>query len=188
MGYSWGGAEALLAAARRPEAMRSLIMVEPALDLLAQDDPTLATDPAVRDANTRRFLNWMASQTPAEYGEAFRRSAAQRPRRRRIRRRRPRAATEFGCSFLRARMAPVPAFREAVAAVMKARIPSWSSAAAGAPPSRRPTTPRPGFWARAVSWSSRPTTTCSLSSPEDLNRVVNDFMRTADHDARAKPD
>ncbi len=46
IGHFWGGGEALLAAARRPSAVRSLILVEPALQVLAMADP--GTDPATR--------------------------------------------------------------------------------------------------------------------------------------------
>ena len=41
IGHSWGGAEALLAAARRPETVHSLVLVEPALSAIAEADPSL---------------------------------------------------------------------------------------------------------------------------------------------------
>ena len=181
IGHSWGGAEALLAAARRPAAVRSLILVEPALDLLAADDPVYASDPAVRDANIKRFSSWMASRTPAEYGQAFRQSvgaatpvvAGQPPET-------PEQATEIGCSFLRARMAPMPAFREAVAAVVKAGVPvlvisgGWSPAFEKADDAVAKM-----LGARRVVVAS-PNHYVQLSNPVEFNRVVDDFMKQAD--------
>lgn len=185
IGHSWGGAEALLAAARRPEAVRSLVLVEPALDLLATDDPAYAADPAVRDANIKRFSSWMASHTPAEYGLAFRASVgAATPVVANAPQETPAQATDFGCSFLRARMAPVPAFREAVAAVVKARIPvlvisgGWSPAFEKADDAVARM-----LGARRVVVAS-PNHYVQLSNATDFNRVVDAFMREADR-ARA---
>ncbi len=41
VGHSFGGAVALAAAARRPDAVRSLTLIEPAMQLLAIDDPAV---------------------------------------------------------------------------------------------------------------------------------------------------
>ena len=127
IGHSWGGAEALLAVARRPQAVRSLVLIEPALELLASADPSFSADPLVRAATMKRFAGWMASRTPAEYGQAFRDSlgvtasdpagAAATPEERQA------AATRVGCAFLRAKMAPVPVMQQAVASIVAAHIP-----------------------------------------------------------------
>jgi pimeloyl-ACP methyl ester carboxylesterase len=53
IGHSFGGAEALLAAALRPGAVRSLILVEPALKQLAASDPAKQRNPAVREGMLR---------------------------------------------------------------------------------------------------------------------------------------
>ena len=45
MGHSWGGAAVLVAAARRPEAVRSLILIEAALQTLALTDPVIQAHP-----------------------------------------------------------------------------------------------------------------------------------------------
>ena len=127
IGHSWGGAEALLAAARRPNAIRSLVLVEPALELLASTDPSFVADPIVRAATMKRFAGWMASRTPAEYGQAFRDSlgatasdpttTSATPEERQA------AATRVGCAFLRSKMAPIPVMQQAVATIVEAGIP-----------------------------------------------------------------
>ena len=177
IGHSWGGAESLLAAARRPEAVRSLILVEPALDLLASDDPAFGADPEVRAANMKRFGGWMASKTPAEYGQAFRQSlgagAASGQES-------PEHATAIGCAFLRAKMAPVPAFREAVAAVVKARIPVLVISGGWSPSFEKADDVIARMLnARRVVVSS-PNHFVQLSNPSEFNKVVSDFMHQAE--------
>ena len=47
------------------------MLVEPALTAIAEADPTLRDNPAVRAGATMRFGITMSAQTPAEYGEKF---------------------------------------------------------------------------------------------------------------------
>jgi pimeloyl-ACP methyl ester carboxylesterase len=64
VGHSYGGVVAMLAAGRRPDAVRSLTVIEPAALRIAERDPTVAvTLRRMREAvaNTPRSL------TPAEY-------------------------------------------------------------------------------------------------------------------------
>ena len=178
IGHSWGGAESLLAAARRPEAVRSLVLVEPALELLAATDPSLGANPDVRAANMKRFGEWMASTTPAEYGLAFRRSVGA-PATTDVTvsdGERQAADTRVGCAFLRAKMAPVPVFRQAVDAVVKAGIPvlvisgGWSPSfdltgeiVARMLNGRHVIVPSPDHYVQQ-------------SNSAEFNRVVNEFM------------
>ena len=129
IGHSWGGAEALLAAARRPEAVHSVILIEPALQPLLLGDPRIGADPALR-ASAEAFGGViMKSQSPAEYAVGFAdllgavdaedagstAVAALRSD--------PERAARFGCSLLRARMAPPPALRSAAARIKQAGLP-----------------------------------------------------------------
>ena len=130
VGHSWGGAEAFLAAARRPEAVRSLILIEPALHVLALSHPE--TDAASRAAIGGLLEPLLTAQTPADYGRGFIHTAgvvgsstfdagnaddnagtvddAM--------------AERFGCALLQARMAPPPALQHAAQAVAAAKIPT----------------------------------------------------------------
>ena len=74
IGHSWGGAEALLAAARRPDAVRSLTLIEPALFPIVMTDPVLRADPKMQAVGGRLAGLMMRSDTPADYAIAFSRS------------------------------------------------------------------------------------------------------------------
>ena len=131
MGHSWGGAEALLAAARRPDAVRALVLVEPALQSLLFGSPRIGADPALRTSAEQFGGVIMAAKTPADYALGFGRvlgteaaegapagtamAALQGD---------PTAAARFGCSLLQARMAPPPALRQAAERVAAAGIPT----------------------------------------------------------------
>ena len=131
IGHSWGGAEALLAAARRPQAVRGLIVIEPALQSLLFGSPRIANDPALQ-ASAQQFGGViMAAKTPADYALGFGRvlgtadtgsttpgtamAGLQAD---------PAAAQRFGCSLLQARMAPPPVLRQAAMRVAEAKIPT----------------------------------------------------------------
>ena len=74
VGHSWGGAEALLAAARRPEAVRSLTLIEPSLFPIVMTDPALRADPEMQGVGGRLAQLMMQSDTPAQYAENFART------------------------------------------------------------------------------------------------------------------
>lgn len=71
VGHSFGGAEALLAAAIRPEAVKSLILIEPALQ------PILATDveglklPEIQEALQVVSAPLMAAKSPGDFAKIF---------------------------------------------------------------------------------------------------------------------
>ena len=128
--HSWGAAESLLAAARRPDAVKSLVLVEPALEALLPTDPGFKDDKVAQAALGQRLQQIMGASTPAEYGVMFARSlgtagtgtdspnavaaalAAD-----------PAQAARIGCSLLRARMASPQAFLQAANVVARAGIP-----------------------------------------------------------------
>lgn len=69
VGHSFGGAEALLAAGRRPEAVRSLILIEPALQpLLVAENPSSPAAKAAMDVVVKFLLT---AKTPAEFAVTF---------------------------------------------------------------------------------------------------------------------
>ena len=130
IGHSWGGAEALLAAARRPDAVRSLVLVEPALQSLLMGAPSVEADPALKADAMRWGGLLMAARTPGDYALRFAHSlgavevgsdapktavAALDAD--------PELATHYGCALLQARMAPVETMRQAAETLARAHVP-----------------------------------------------------------------
>ena len=191
MAHSWGAAEALLAVARRPEAVKSLILVEPALEALLPTDPSFKDNPVAQAAIGGRVRQLLGAKSPAEYGLSFATSlgtadtgdsapnavaaafAAD-----------PAQAARVGCALLRARMAPPEAFKAAVDAVAKAGIPvlvisgGWSPAynAVGDLVAKMAR-------GRHVIVKS-PSHFVQLASAEAFNEVVDTFMREAEQAPR----
>ena len=190
--HSWGAAESLLAAARRPSAVKSLIMVEPALEALLPTDPGFKDNPVAQAAIGGRVRQLLGSKSPAEYGLSFATSlgtadtgdsapnavaaafAAD-----------PAQAARVGCALLRARMAPPEAFKAATDAVAKAGIPvlvisgGWSPAynAVGDLVAKL-------TGGRHVIVKS-PSHFVQLASAGEFNDVVDAFMRDAEKARRA---
>jgi len=71
LGHSWGGGLSLLAAARHPEGVRSLILVEPAMPMLAVLDALKRLD----YAGFSSVVDWLSpladAHSPGEYGRVF---------------------------------------------------------------------------------------------------------------------
>ena len=139
VGHSFGGAEALLAAARRPAAVRSLTLIEPALHPLLMMDPAVSPE-AKADAGKLLGLI-LAAHSPGDYALSFARAmgASRAPgdasnAAAEALEADPERATRMGCFLLRARMAPPPALMAAAAAVRAAGVPvlaisgGWSPA------------------------------------------------------------
>ena len=180
IGHSWGGAEALLAAARRPEAVRSLVLVEPALQGLAMTDPEFETNPAVKAAVMRFMEPLLNAQTPGGYARAFMRGLvgpAGDETARNIGDLGDEAATRLGCAILQGRMAPPPVLRQAAEAVAKAGIPvlvvsgGWNpsieavaAAVARATSGRHVAVPSPNHFPQ-------------LENADEFNKVVDAFMK-----------
>ncbi len=186
IGHSWGGADALLATARRPESVRSLTLIEPALQALLLADPRVKTDPAIRSASAHVMTMMMNAKTPGEYGMTFAQSmgaetdggalnavaAAYQAD--------PEQAKRVGCALLMARMAPPDVLRQAAAAVAQARVPvlvvsgGWSSffdavgdVAAELTGGRHVKVEAPNHFVQ-------------MSNPEGFNTLVDTFMRGAE--------
>jgi pimeloyl-ACP methyl ester carboxylesterase len=126
IGHSFGGAVALLAAARRPSAVRSLILIEPALIPLLPGSRAMRTNRAVRSDFLRMGEAWLSAQTPTEYGFALARDLGvlsggmSGGEARDLDQQSPH---ELGCALLRARLASAGAMRKAAYAISKAGIP-----------------------------------------------------------------
>ena len=193
IGHSWGGAEALLAAARRPGAVRLLVLVEPALQTLLLSDPSIDADPALK-ADAMRFGGLlMSAKAPRDYALGFAHSLGAVERSGNASNTAvaaldadPDLAMRFGCSLLQARMAPPPALREAAETVARAHVPvlvitgGWSPFfdAVGALAAKL-------TGGRHVIVRS-PNHFVQLAGAEEFNTVVDAFMREADH-ARPPP-
>ncbi len=180
IGHSWGGAEALLAAARRPAAVHCLILVEPALQGLAMTDPEFETNPAVKAAVMRFLEPLLTAQTPADYARAFMRSLvgpSGAKTARNVAELDDQAARRLGCALLQGRMAPPPALRRAAETVAEAKIPvlvvtgGWNPSieavaqlSARATGGSQVTVPSPNHFPQ-------------LENPDGFNRIVDSFMR-----------
>ena len=128
IGHSFGGAIALFAAAQRPQAVRSLILIEPALQPMLTTKPLLLLKSGVQAALQIVGEALMQSETPGEFARAFAASlgtdgtqgpnpllAALLEH--------PESAEALGCAVLRARIASPDEMRRAADTVAKAGIP-----------------------------------------------------------------
>ena len=179
IGHSWGGAEAFLAAARRPEAVRSLILVEPALQVLALTDP--ATDPETRAAVTEIVKPLLMAQTPADYGRNFVRTAGVAG-----------SATfnagevedatalRFGCALLQARMAPPPALHEAAETIRAAKIPVLAISGGWNPAFDAICRVVARLTEGRVATIQSPTHFPQLENPAEFNQAIEAFMQEAE--------
>ena len=186
IGHSWGGAEALLAAARRPQAVRSLVLIEPALQPLLLGSPRIGADPALRASAEAFGSIIMKAQTPREYALGFggmlgavdagdsgstAMGGLQND---------PERATMFGCALLQGRMAPPPVLRAAAARIKDAGVPvlvitgGWS-----------PLFDAVGDMAAELTGGRHvvvrsPNHFVQLSSATEVNTTIDAFMREAD--------
>ena len=129
VGHSWGGAEALLAAARRPEAVRSLTLIEPSLFPIVMTDPALRADPEMQGVGGRLAQLMLKSETPAEYAINFARTVLGPPEDHDMQTRVAgleadhELATRVGCAVLQGRMATPEAMRAAAEKVAEQGVP-----------------------------------------------------------------
>ena len=123
VGHSFGGAEALLAAARRPDGVRALVLVEPALHVLLPRSKIMETNPEARKAFLEFGEASLSCKTPAEYGMVFARILGPGTDAGAALDNDPGKAASLGCALLRARMASPKSLRTAAETVARAEIP-----------------------------------------------------------------
>lgn len=186
LGHSWGGAEALLAAARRPDAVKSLILVEPALHAMLAVDKTLQGNVTFRKEAEHNAAALMATTTPAEYAVAFAAtlgassSDPTAPNESVVQLRAdPLLAARFGCALLQAKMAPLPMLIEAAEVIKHARIPVLTISGGWSPTFDAVS----ALAARSTGGSheivSAPNHFPQSANPDTFNELVNRFMRAA---------
>jgi pimeloyl-ACP methyl ester carboxylesterase len=122
VGHSFGGAEALLAAAQRPQGVRALVLIEPALHELLPRSEFLEKDDEAR----RDFLNFgeasLATKSPAEYALTIARFLGAGTDVKATLESNPDSANSLGCAVLRTRRAPPEMLRKAAQIVAQAKI------------------------------------------------------------------
>jgi pimeloyl-ACP methyl ester carboxylesterase len=130
VGHSWGGAEALLAAARRPDAVRSLTLIEPSLFPIVMTDPDLRADPEMQAVAGRLAQLMLQSATPADYALNFARTVlgpaddAETAQRIAGLREDPAAAASVGAALLLSKMASPAAMRSAADMIAANGVPT----------------------------------------------------------------
>ena len=168
----------MLAAARRPEAVRSLILVEAGGETFVS-----VNDPVIKADTARKAEAFLRARTPAEFALEVAHSlepTAASGGAATVLASDPTQATSSGCAGLRMRQAPADLVRRAAETVARAHIPvlvitgGWNPAVdksgealAEATGGRHIVIPSPNHYVQ-------------LSSPEAFNRAVDAFMRDAD--------
>lgn len=205
IGHSFGGAGALLAAARRPDAVRSLILIEPALQPLATILGTggmaaailrvmLAKLSVAIIGKSPSFLTGAVSgvvlntlltaRSPAEFATNFARSmsrgdAADNPSLANITSD-PQKAYILGCSLLRARAASPVEMKSAAETVRHHKIPVLVISAGsneGQEATAKLVARATGGLHRVVACDSH---FIQQDNPTDFNKVADEFMRAAE--------
>lgn len=187
VGHSFGGADALLAAARRPEAVRSLVLVEPALIPLLPGSDVLKADARARADFLRMGRSWLAARTPEDYATIFLRSLFRDAADAGFGRNGPQEMHNLGCSLLRARFATAAAMRKAAETVAAHRIPTlvvsggWSPTfdavgeiAARLTHGRLVIVPAPNHFVQLV-------------NADEFNRIVTAFMTASEAGPHESP-
>jgi pimeloyl-ACP methyl ester carboxylesterase len=128
VGHSFGGAEALLAAAMRPDAVRSLVLVEPAVQMMLSTDPQSLADQSNKGAADIIVKFLLNAQSPKDYALGFIGALGENDEGDENvvaagLKANPEQATALGCSLLRARMASAETLRAAADTVASNGIP-----------------------------------------------------------------
>ncbi len=185
IGHSFGGAEALLAAARRPQAVRSLILIEPALDPMILTDPDSMKNPDALASLQRISTFLVTARTPGEFATLFAGSLGQgedgtpNPSSAALTES-PEKAAALGCALLLARQASPVAMRQAAETVARAHIPVLVVSGGYSPAQdKKAEIVAKLTHGRHVVVSS-PNHFVQQMNSKEFNRVVNDFMSEAE--------
>ncbi len=186
VGHSWGAAEALLAAARRPEAVRSLTLIEPALFPIVMTDPALRADPEMQAVGGRLAQLMLRSETPAEYAIAFARTVLGPPDDPETRERvagleaDPALAARVGCAVLHGVIPPPEALRAAADAVGGRKVPVLVVSGGWTPFFDRVGEVVARFTGGRLETVPAPNHMVQAGNPDAFNQLLDRFMRDAD--------
>ena len=183
IGHSWGGTDALLAAARQPGKVRSLILIEPAMTQLIPADPELMKNPVLHQSVIERAQWLVAARTPADFLRSFAATvsgAGKTPPTLAAVLADPAKATAAGCALLEGKVATAAETRAAAAVVAQAGIPvlvvtgGWS-----------PSRDAEGDVIAKLTHGRHvivrsPSHFVQAANPTEFNKVALDFMREAD--------
>lgn len=185
IGHSFGGGESLLAAGRRPQAVRSLILVEPGLMALLQADPESRNNPILREAARKTADAFLAAKSPGELIASVLNTMGTEPdgsplHVSQMLQTHPDMANQVGCRLLRAHQALAAQLQQAAEEVVRAGIPvlivtggyNPGVDAAGEVYARI-------LHGRHVIVKS-PNHFVQQSNAPEFNRVAGDFMKQAD--------
>jgi pimeloyl-ACP methyl ester carboxylesterase len=190
IGHSFGGAAALLAAAKRPAAVRSLVLIEPALQPMLVTDPESLKRPQVQAALQIVGKFFLTARTPAEFANSFAASFGQgddggdNPSVAALHAHPERAAT-LGCAVLRAHTASPAQMRQAADTVAQAKVPVLVISGGYSPAHDATAEVVARLTHGRHELVSAPNHFVQQSRPLQFNKVVDAFMRSAD-DARKR--
>ncbi len=191
IGHSFGGADALLAAGLRPEAVRALILVEPGLNPLLGSDPSAASNEQLKKSAATANSVLMDATSPAQYATAtvrnFGTDGHGGPSQAVLTmQEHPESAASLGCAILTAHFASAERMQTAANAIVKAGIPVLVITG-GYNPGRDAADE---VFARLLHGKyvvvKSPNHFVQQSNPEEFNRVVDAFMRQADAPTRSQ--
>lgn len=173
VGHSFGGVVALCAAAQRPEAVRSLTLIEPALHALA------ISDPVVHAFIKKQMEIFSSGKSPGEIAVEFSRAAGI-PESLRHGPGSPEEMTRVGQSLLQAHFPPDAKLREFAATVARARIPVLIITGGWNPAFEASATVVAQLLNGRHQVVSSPHHFPNLAAPAEFNAVLEKFMRDAD--------
>jgi pimeloyl-ACP methyl ester carboxylesterase len=191
IGHSFGGAEALLAAGVRPQAVRSLVLIEPALQPLILTDPDSMRNPDALAALQNIGTFFITARTPAEFARLFAGSLGKgedggpNPSLAALAESPEKGAT-LGCALLQARPASAAAMRQAAEIAAQSHIPVLVISGGYSPAQDKVAEIVAKLTHGRHVIVSSPNHFVQQMNPKEFNRVVNDFMSDADR-RRGKP-
>jgi pimeloyl-ACP methyl ester carboxylesterase len=190
VGHSFGGAAVLLAAALNPKAVRSLTLIEPALQPMLSTDPESMKNPVVQSALQIVTQFYFTAHTPAEFALFFAKSLGQgeqggeNPSAAALEAH-PERATSLGCAVLNANVATPAAMRHAADIVAEAHIPVLV-VSGGYSPAQDATGEIVAKLTRGKHVIVKaPNHFVSQSNPSEFNSVLAAFLHSADDKSSA---
>lgn len=185
-GHSFGGAEALLAAAAEPDSVRSLVLIEPDLWPLGDAFPQAEVPQLVRAFRAGRQQALLGSDSPAAYASSF--FASFQPQRggwtvwlaRQALTLLPGLRRKIGCGALQAHEASGAEFRHVIATIKAAGIPVLLVTGGWDPPHEALGAWVAGLVGGTLAVVPSDNHIIMKANPAALNECVTKFMRVAE--------